>query len=295
MIALPSSEEASDLADWVEASCLFVDGSLSHSQIGLALGAEELDDTIVEDISYEVHRREQMAKSYPLTTRGTRFFVKRKWNQSVAYSFQLLLTFLREFGLSGDTRAWPRLSKQFERLSELAVRQYLHGLSLNIGTPRNAPIPRGFADCLHHISQTVREHPVRQEHLDYSGPVGKDEGVDVVAWIPFEDDTPSQVVLLVNCSAGKDWKEKRTELDMKYWSKIIDWHVRPSQGFSIPFVYQRDEAEWRGLSTHVGVLFDRMRISALFESSRQTQEKTLLVSELQKSCKTLIGKLPPWD
>ena len=295
MIALPSSEEGTDLADWLEASCLFIDGSLSYSQIGLALQAEELAETIIEDITSEINRRGQLAKSYPLATQGTRFFVKRKWDRSVAYSFQLLLTFLWESGLSSNSKLWPRLSKQFERLSELAVQEYLHGLSLNIGSPRIAPIPRGFADCVDHISKTAREHPVRLEHLAYSVPRTKDRGADVVAWIPFEDSTPGQVVLLVNCAGGKNWKKKLHELDLKYWHKIVDWHVSPLQGFSIPFVFQRDEKTWRGLSTDVGIVFDRMRISALFESSKQTQGKAQLASELDKSCRNLIRMLPLWD
>ena len=295
MIAVPSSEETADLTDWLEASCLFIDGSLSFSQIGLALESEDLSETIIEDILREVNRRRQLARSYPLTIKGTRFLANRKWSRSVAYSFQLLLTFLREFGLSGNPRVWSKLSKQFEILSEIAVQNYLHGLSLNIGAPRIGSIPPGFADCLNHVSRMAREHPVNQRHLAYSASTAKDGGADVIAWIPFQDGTPGQAILLVNCAGGKDWKEKKHELDMKFWHKILDWHVPPLQGFSIPFVYQRDEAAWRGFSTHVGIVFDRMRISALFESSRQTPEKAKFVSELEESCKNLIRVLPPWD
>jgi hypothetical protein len=294
MIALPSSEETPDLADWVEASCLFADQSLSRSQIELAFSAEGLDESVIEDIYTEINWRSRLAKSYPLVTQGTRFQVKQQWNQRVAYSYQLLLTILRDTGLSQDTSLWPKLAKQFEQLSELAAREYLHGSTMNIGFPRSTPIPAGFERCLDHLSNQLGENPIKPEHIAYSARTWKDGGADVVAWVPFEDRHPSQVILLVACAAGKDWKEKILELDLKYWSKIIDWHVPPLQAFSIPSVFGRDH-NWRGLSTQAGIVFDRLRISALVESSMQAAEKPQLISELEEMCENLISKLPPWD
>lgn len=294
MIALPSSEETPDLADWVEASCLFVDQSLSRSQIELALNAEGLEEGVIEDIYTEINWRSWLAKSYPLMTQGTRFQIKQQWNERIVYSYQLLLTILRDTGLSQDNSVWRPLAKQFERLCELAVQEYLHGLSMNIGSPRLAPLPGGFEKCLTHLSNQVSEKPVRPEHIAYSAPSWKDGGADVVAWVPFEDRHPSQVILLVACATGKDWRKKILELDLKYWSKIIDWHVSPLQGFSIPSVLERGDM-WRGLSTQSGIVFDRLRISSLVESSMQTTEKARLISELEGMCKNLIPKLPPWD
>ena len=141
MIALPSSEEPQDLADWVEASCLFVDQSLSRSQIELALSAEGLGESVIENIYTEINWRNRLATSYPLETQGTRFQVKQRWNQRVAYSYQLLLTILRDTGLSQNASIWPKLAKRFEQLSELAAREYLHGSTMNIGFPRSTPIP----------------------------------------------------------------------------------------------------------------------------------------------------------
>jgi hypothetical protein len=294
MIALPSSEEPQDLADWVEASCLFVDQSLSRSQIELALSAEGLGESVIENIYTEINWRNRLATSYPLETQGTRFQVKQRWNQRVAYSYQLLLTILRDTGLSQNASIWPKLAKRFEQLSELAAREYLHGSTMNIGFPRSTPIPTGFERCLDHLSNQLGENPIKPEHIAYSAPTWKDGGADVVAWVPFEDRQPSQVILLVACAAGRDWKEKILELDLKYWSKIIDWHVPPLQAFSIPFVFGRDHA-WRGLSTQAGVIFDRLRIASLVESSMETTEKTRLILDLEEICKNLITKLPPWD
>jgi hypothetical protein len=189
---------------------------------------------------------------------------------------------------------WKKLSKQFEQLSEFALRRYLHGSTINIGFPRGPPLPRSFRDCLNHISSAVGESPVRLEHLKYSGPSAKDRGADVVGWIPFEDCSPGQIVLLINCAAGEDWNKKRGELPLHYWRKIIDWHIDPMQGFSIPFVHQREE-EWRGLSADAGIVFDTMRISALFDPARRGKAKDTLAKELKQSCQIMIARLPRWD
>src|SRR5207249_6062769 len=67
----------------------------------------------------------------------------------------------------------------------------------------------------------------------------------------------SQLVLLLQCYAGQDWKVK-LPVPLASWYQYIHWSFNPIAGFAVPRVIP--ERDWHEGSTDKGLLFDRARI-----------------------------------
>jgi hypothetical protein len=83
--------------------------------------------------------------------------------------------------------------------------------------------------------------------------------LDVLAWKPFQDGRPNQIVMLVQCAAGKNWRTKTKELNLKAWSSYIDFMCVPIKGFTLPDIIS-DVARFDDYGQDAGVIFDRSRI-----------------------------------
>jgi hypothetical protein len=89
----------------------------------------------------------------------------------------------------------------------------------------------------------------------------KDRGVDVVAWKPFSEKRSSQIVVLLQCASGKDWRSKTRDLPLRSWEQYIHWSNNPIKAFAVPCVIS--SRDWHDVSKEGGILFDRIRITNL--------------------------------
>jgi hypothetical protein len=110
--------------------------------------------------------------------------------------------------------------------------------------------------CLDFISSNTKEP---------RGPISKfrawtkDEGVDIIAWHPF-DERCGQAIILAQCAAGTDWREKTMEISLPVWREYIDFATDPLRALVFPSVCHD---EWMYLSKKGGILLDRLRITSL--------------------------------
>ncbi len=291
MIAVPASERIDTLTDWIEATCLFgSSGITSKSDVQTALDQAEVSkpEETVENIWGNLAARSvRLGASYPLEIESTRITRKTTWKNSCAYAFQLLVATQTHYPLKRVAKkTWNTLSKQFEILTTYAVAESICRSGINIGFPRDPKrVPKGFGECLDFVCKQIYEPRGTIEKFSKST---KDEGVDAIAWIPFNDKRPGKVSLLVQCAAGKDWETKLGDLEVDVWKDYIDFHTKPMKAFAFPFVCS-DMLTWRRLARKGGIPLDRLRITHLFDS---TSGHSKFVTELRRSCKPLIHQLP---
>lgn len=260
MIEVPAFSGPSEEADWAEISCLFGNNpSISRSEIERTLDEANVDsETVIENIWSEISWRHSLApRIHPIAVFGGCLQRTKSWKKAYPYTFMLLLTCQSFYQLTRISRQrWPKTAKLFEQLTTMALKRYL-GQAINIGAPRGQGIPKRFIDCLDFIASTAREP---------RGPVSvfrqwsKDEGVDVIAWRPL-DQRCSQVILLVQCATGTDWKEKTMEISLPVWRQYIDFAAHPITAFAFPSVCNVN-ADWMYLSKQGGILLDRLRIAS---------------------------------
>jgi len=280
MILLPTSTEVSDIADWVELSCLFGDrNSFSRSTIEQIFETAGIDDyeTLILDIWQEIARRNEVAgECHPVKALTGRIESSTSWKETPVYTFQLLVASHSFYaGAKIKSRQWIKTAKIFENLATLALQKYLGGRAVNVGSPRQEDVPKGFRNCLDYICQQSKE--LRGSVRLYNKRT-QDENVDVIAWQPFLDNRPGQVIIFAHCAAGLDWKNKASEVTLEVWRDYIDWIASPVIAFAFPFVCL-DDSQWRYLSRQTrGFLMDRLRISCILtpDAIKNSIKKTLI-------------------
>jgi len=271
MIAVPSFTDTENMADWAELSCIFSNkDSLSKAELLRALEDAQVKDAeaVLASIWLETERRSRLLPSkYPFDTEKSRLTIRNRSEVPLEYLFPLLLSRHHWYKSTKIKKAdWNRVSKLFEEYSTLAIRNYFQGKALTIGWPRNADLPQNFRQSINLVCESIKEN---QGTCSLMSRRPKDEGVDIIAWIPFPDNRPSKAIMLVQCAAGQDYEEKASEPHIATWNSFIDWRVRPIPALTFPFICT-DELKWARLSSiNESILFDRLRLAALCSFSEE--------------------------
>jgi len=283
LIEAPSATDPVELlADWLEIRALCAeDGNSSIEDLvrvirrsasteGMADGADrdqgsEQSQAVAQDAFVEVEDRRQACGgeggSYPFEL-GKSYIQRRDGYTETAYVFQLILTY------SGPLRG-PRKRREeraeviFEDICTEAAQSYFGGRAsggraLAMGFPRKTHT--NFSKAVTAMCTDLGEGGGCCELRPGARPA--DAKLDIVAWRDFCDRRAGKLIGFGQCAAGKDWKDKLSELDEEAFRK--KWlreqpAVDPVRMFFLPRRIGR--AEWRETAIDAGVLFDRCRIS----------------------------------
>lgn len=221
-------------------------------------------EAIADDAFMELERRSEFAdEGYPFRLEGDSVELKSGIDPVLSsYVFLLLLSWCGP-NQDGTPRRHPE--RLFEALCAKAVALYLGGpdnaKGYRFGWPR-ADENRSFVDALGNIIGELSEGgQVRRR--DQSR-VPKDDQLDVIAWIPFPDKRPGQLIAFGQCATGANWEAKLSELpDTAAWCTY--WMtdpplVPPIRTFFVPHCIERDHWDW--VTTRTGIIFERCRISS---------------------------------
>ena len=276
-------------ADWLELAALIAGDSeisgqdlttvISRSGSIDAVGdADDLDDDepLDELVEGEDNALEALADAafallaertlivgdmYPFSVDGS-LLTATGWARTSPYAFLAALT---HFGpRAGGTREGAPL---FERVSAAALVEYLGGAgtarSYDFGFPR-LDTPASFRAAINDLCRRMGEggqcRVSRPKVADM-----KDAGLDLVAWTPFEDGRTNQLSVFGQCAAGRDWRNKVTELQPVQFCR--SWMVEPPvlsplAAFFVPRQIEPDRWQIDALHDRQ-LLFDRLRIARL--------------------------------
>ena len=146
-----------------------------------------------------------------------------------------------------------------EDISAKAIQNYLgnhRAKSLVFGTSTGGSFP----DKVNNLCNEIKEGG---GFIDRdSGPTeANDDKLDAVAWVPFADDLPGQLIVFGQCKTGSNWIGQITQLQPdKFVSRWIrdPILVVPVRAFCVSEAVNR--SKWKGLCLYAGILFDRCRI-----------------------------------
>jgi hypothetical protein len=263
MIVVPSPIDQYSLSDWAELSCIFDNkATLSKAEIIRTLEDAEVNEAEDEtsNIWLEIDRRSHLLLSkYPIDVQEGRLKKKNPAKILLEYTFPLLLS-SNPWYATIKRGEWTTAAKLFEEYSMLALCNYLKGSAINIGWPRRNGLPRSFKKSIDFVCTRIGED---KGPCDLIKNNSKDEGTDIIAWLPFPDNRPNQAIILAQCAAGKDFGEKIHEPSINLWNNFINWQIPARPAFAFPFVCN-DSSEWKRLSlANGGILFDRIRLASL--------------------------------
>ncbi len=280
--------ETNELADFAELKC-WKSGSVSVGQILSYLGriddneddagcddSEDRNADLVEDVMTEIERRERACGSgYPFVLGPHGGFLRcsepePEKAQSAVYLYLLLATRLnmtdprRHLKIDGATLLEP--------LSAHAIGSYL-GRKKAESRVFGTSAKDSFEDKVGELCLALREGSGFQNKSGISVRT-RDGKLDVVAWIPFADGQPGQLIVFAQCKTGTNWTDSCSELQPRnFMDKYMERNlvVEPVRAFCVAEAVNR--ACWEDVGISAGILFDRCR---LVEHSSDLPEKPLL-------------------
>lgn len=162
------------------------------------------------------------------------------------------------------------LTSDFERLSLEVLKSYLpdHAKSHIFGTASDR-YTGTLKQKTNLLAQDLKYKTKYKEESLSSHNTG-DNGVDLVAWIPFKEDENqnNMQVFLAQCATGKDWTSKQNEPD-KFSSNLIDFKTYVNKAIFIPYDARsnnRDFSEQNSIMNNI-LFFDRVRVVYLLIDS----------------------------
>lgn len=266
--------EVHELADFVELQC-WINGSASRREIIADLGRvddndhnigcdddeDEASDSLDEVMLEIEHRESACGSGYPfrLDLEGTvlRFDTDNNGHRSIVYRYLLLSTRLN----MKDDRIHSGIdgSLLLEEVSGQALKSYLgttRARSFVFGTASSDSFPTKVTALCRELREGTQFRA-----LDDAVVRANDDKLDAVAWVPFSDLLPGQLIIFGQCKTGSTWGGQVTQLQpetfIKRWMRdpIL---VTPVRAFCISEAANR--SRWSGTSLATGVLLDRCRL-----------------------------------
>lgn len=98
----------------------------------------------------------------------------------------------------------------------------------------------------------------REEEITQSS---GDKGLDVVSWLPFNDECQTKIIIFGQCAASPDeWTRKQHEAGINRWGNFFKFRSPLTSMIFIPFFYRNNQAKWVDANRLEGtMLIDRYR------------------------------------
>lgn len=220
--------------------------------------ADELDEVMTE-----IERRQMACREgYPfeLDLEGTvlRYKTGHDNHRSDVYRYLLLSTRLNMQAQRVQNRIDG--TALLEEISASVLKCYLgpvRAKSLVFGTSSDGT----FEGKINHLCLELGEGG-RYENIDTGAVHAKDDKLDAVAWVPFADKTPGQLVVFGQCKTGSNWEGLSTQLQpdafLARWTSQKRFLFMPLRAFCLSEAVNR--ARWNSSVLYAGLIFDRCRI-----------------------------------
>lgn len=268
-------------ADYVELVCLISNDFVSASEIidrltdnGMKFSLErekldgeiglvdaEIDDSkegwinVIFDVLNE--RKELYKEAYPFDIVKDKIKLKDELNPTNEfYIFLLLSSSLKFFG-----KVQNILTDEFEVLSEKVLNKFLPGNAIVKPFGNNSEFKGNAISKIKQLADLLLVEIDDYEVNQISEQNSKEEGLDIVGWIPFSDTNPNALIILVQCGCGKEWDSKRFETS-RYENFYRFYKQPPIHSLFIPYALSNKDGKFYQSKDVVKptLVFERFRI-----------------------------------
>jgi hypothetical protein len=297
-------------ADYIELICLFSNDFVSQSDVidrmqdsgeGFNLphptdgnigsidaqqqdSAEKFVNTIFE---YIEERKGIYQNAYPFETNSEKG-IRLKDKVVLTEQQKLYLYLLIASSLKSFKKLTFEITSEFETLSEFVLKSYLPSQAKVINFANSKIYKGNVKEKIKQLAKDINLDYNNMEIEQISEYNSKEKGLDIVAWIPFEDNNPNTIIILGQCACGKDWFGKQNET-LRY-ENYLNYYRQPfTHSVFMPYDLKNTKGRF-GFSKDITtnhMIFERRRIlhlvnEAIFDKivhSKQIVEKCLEYQE----------------
>lgn len=283
-----SRDENYKWADHIELLCLFAkDGVITAADIELMIDHEEdiytvnseegsdysqseIDDSRELAVSdwFRIikYRAEQFGNTYPFDLNEGNNIITRK--SVMEDSHKLYISMLTSSNLRYFKYYSPRLTSSFERISADVLKAYLPANAEvhNFGAgSTNVRVSNKYSrgslyDRIIELATDLRWKPL-VDRKNYGRRNNGDDGLDLVAWIPINDENSGMLVLFGQCACTDNWTSKQHSSGTAKWGRRLDLTCDFVNTVFIPICFRDSAGFWHyPQEIEKSILFDRLRI-----------------------------------
>lgn len=166
------------------------------------------------------------------------------------------------------------LTSDFEEVSLITLKNYLtnNALSYRFGKSMlDSDRYKGKLSAKIDLFAKDLKYQIKYDEADLNESNNGDGGLDLVSWIPFQNDENqnNMQVVLSQCATGKEWFKKQYETD-KVTSNFIDFKTQVNSAIFIPYDGRRFDRKFTEQTEILSDmwLFDRIRILNLLDNGK---------------------------
>ena len=253
----------------VEQIELIKGGVKKGDEIGSRSAEADDDNELFIDSIFNVisERVLSFGEFYPFVVKSQG--VKLKAGVEQDEKMKIYLALLLSSNLNYFPQFEPELTTEFEEISYRALLNYLPQSPKSI-IKQFGKNTDYIGNAENKITDLAKDLRILINEDEIFGVVegNKERGLDVIGWIPFHDRIPNMLVILAQCSCGKEWYKKQSETE-RYENYYRFYRLKPIHTMFIPYAlaqnhtgfYQRDELAPNRL------LFERGRILQFIEDA----------------------------
>ncbi|CAC9585634.1 hypothetical protein [uncultured Gammaproteobacteria bacterium] len=200
---------------------------------------------------------------YPFTVGHDSIQLKDNLTNAHKIYIFLLLSSNQAYIPSGNT-----LPNDFEEVSLIALKNYLpNNATSHIFGTTSGEYSGKFEDKVKKLAKHLK-YKVKAEATSFQKNDTGDGGLDLVAWLPFDEDENqnNMQIFLSQCATGKEWYSKQHETT-KIPSHYIDFKSKINYVFFMPYDCRNTDRSFAEQDEiFSGLFFDRIRILSLLKN-----------------------------
>jgi len=176
---------------------------------------------IVSVFEYLKIRKELFAESYPFVIENNKIklLTKEIGSPQYLYLFLLITSSLRFF-----KKLIPELTTEFELISEEALKTFLPQATV-YGFGSNSHYKGNAKNKILELAKDIKINDINKRIINQISEYNsKEEGLDIVGWIPFNNN-PNTIIILGQCATGNNWQNKQNET--KRYDRFYNHYLLP--------------------------------------------------------------------
>jgi hypothetical protein len=228
------------------------------------------DEVFINEILIIIEERISLyGNNYPFTFKKSKLLVLKS---DVTWRQKLYLSLLVSSKLNIFKEFKSDLTTEFETLSSFVLKNFL---PLNSIVKEFGENTTYTGNTIQKISQLARDLglEIEEDELDgISERNNKERGLDIIGWIPFEDNCKCKLIYLAQCACGKNAESKQHDT-RRFENYLKFYKTKPQHIMFIPYslINIRNKKFYHSdLIEKDFLIFERKRIISLFDEENKS-------------------------
>jgi hypothetical protein len=225
------------------------------------------------------YRTGAFGDAYPFRLTEDRKVLQFKTVVNPLYSMYVFLLLAANLGYV-DQRFYGNITATFEFISLEALKCYLppNVRVIHFGkNPYNNDerYSGKLSQKIHHLAEDLHLKPHQDVDSIDSQNVG-DDGLDLVAYIPFSDNADGLLHIFCQCACSDEWVSKQLQCSEANWGNKLKFTALLPYMVFIPFCFRKATGNWYDpLKIYRSILVDRVRLMSLIGNNPSVLAKFL--------------------